>query len=88
MLDIDVYDQIEQHQIHSLPLDVLILDMNWHTKNGWTGYTFDSNLYPDYQSFLNEITEGFGLAIGANLHDADGIGAWEGLYQKAVNAIG
>ena len=87
MLDIEVYEQIEEHEIHSLPLDVLILDMNWHTKNDWTGYTFDSNLYPDYADFMAHITQKYKLAVGANLHDADGINSWENLYQAAVEAI-
>lgn len=86
MLDIDVLEQVEQHIVHSLPLDVLILDMNWHTKNDWTGYTFDTNLYPDYASFLEEI-QSLGLAIGANLHDASGINNWESLYTEAAQAI-
>lgn len=30
-----------------LPLDVFILDMDWHTKNDWTGYTFDAHLFPN-----------------------------------------
>jgi alpha-glucosidase (family GH31 glycosyl hydrolase) len=46
MTDNDVRDQIEEFREYSLPLDVLILDMNWHKKNDWTGYTFDSNLFP------------------------------------------
>ena len=87
MLDIDVFEQIEEHIIHSLPIDVLILDMNWHTKNDWTGYTFDSNLYPDYAGFLEEI-KSLNLAIGANLHDASGINSWETLFSQAVMAIG
>lgn len=86
MLDIDVFEQIDQHIIHSLPLDVLILDMNWHQKNDWTGYTFDKNLYPDYEFFLAEIQK-IGLAIGANLHDASGIHSWEGLFDTASDAI-
>ena len=86
MLDIDVYDQINAHLIHSLPLDVLILDMNWHRKNHWTGYTFDQNLYPDYARFLADI-KASGLNIGANLHDAQGIMNFETLYPEAVKAI-
>lgn len=40
-----VVDTFEQH---SLPLDVFVLDMNWHRKNDWTGtsnHTHASNLF-------------------------------------------
>ena len=32
-------DVVEAYEERSLPLDVLVLDMNWHTKHNWTGYT-------------------------------------------------
>lgn len=28
-------------------MDVCVIDMNWHQKLAWGGYTFDSNLFPD-----------------------------------------
>lgn len=45
-------DQIDQFRQYSLPLDVLILDMNWHKKNDWTGYTFDPHLFPSVDHFF------------------------------------
>jgi hypothetical protein len=26
-------------EAHDLPLDVLVIDMDWHTPDAWTGYT-------------------------------------------------
>jgi len=31
-------DSVEDFRSRSIPLDVLVLDMNWHKKNDWTGY--------------------------------------------------
>ena len=87
MTDNDVRDQIRQFEEYSIPLDVLVLDMNWHKKNGWTGYTFDPNLFPSVEHFFRFAKDELGLAVAANLHDADGINTWEDLFQKAATAI-
>jgi len=29
---------VAEYGERSVPLDVIVLDMNWHTKHGWTGY--------------------------------------------------
>ena len=47
--DINNYDIrhiVEDYASRSIPLDLFILDMDWHTKNDWTGYTFDARLFP------------------------------------------
>lgn len=55
--------------------------------NGWTGYSWNKNLFPDYKSFLKEIKK-FGLKITLNLHPADGIRWWEDQYEKMAKAVG
>ena len=35
---------VDEFESRALPLDVLVLDMNWHLKNDWTGYSFDERL--------------------------------------------
>jgi alpha-glucosidase (family GH31 glycosyl hydrolase) len=71
----------------SVPLDVLVLDMNWHTKNDWTGYTWDRQLYPYPQDTL-AFLKSKGLHSAANLHDADGIGYWEDTYKQMCSVMG
>lgn len=47
--DINNYDVrkiVEDYSSRAIPLDLFILDMDWHTKNDWTGYTFDARLFP------------------------------------------
>jgi alpha-glucosidase (family GH31 glycosyl hydrolase) len=31
-------DSVDDFRNRQLPLDILVLDMNWHTKDDWTGY--------------------------------------------------
>ena len=87
------YAEYEERQIiteylqHDIPLDVLVVDMDWHktfykllnngTKDpsgqgiGWSGYTFDDHLYPNYAKFLRWCKQ-LGLKNTLNLHPASG----------------
>lgn len=47
--------------------------MNWHLKNSWGGYTFDTNLFPNVTNALQWITQSNGLALSLNIHDDDGV---------------
>ena len=42
----DVMKIVDDYESRGLPLDVFVLDMDWHMKNGWTGWTFDKQLFP------------------------------------------
>ncbi len=55
--------------------------------NGWTGYTWNKNLFPDYKSFLRKI-EDKDLKITLNLHPADGIRWWEDCYENMAKVVG
>ena len=46
--------------------------MNWHTKEDWTGYTFDDSLFAEPKDLFDWL-HSKGLAVAANLHDADGV---------------
>ena len=65
-------DAINGLEKSNFPLDTFVFDMNWHLKPAWTGYTWDTNLYPDHLSLL-EFIHDRGIYIGANLHDAQGL---------------
>lgn len=71
----------------AIPLDTLVLDMNWHTKNSWTGFSWDRQLFPNPQDTL-AFFKSKGLRYLANLHDADGIGPWEDTYVNMCRAMG
>lgn len=75
----------EYHQ-HGFPLDVMVLDMDWH-REGWTGWSWNRELLPDAEDLLAWLHEQ-GLAVTLNLHPADGVGPHEDRYADYMRAIG
>lgn len=55
--------------------------------DGWTGYSWNTRLFPNYRKFLKEI-EKRDLKITLNLHPADGFRWWEDCYAEMANAMG
>ena len=86
-----------------IPIDVLIVDMDWHEtwglrkKNspkdeygqriGWTGYTWQKELFPSPKNFL-EWTEKEELKVALNLHPASGIQPYESVYEEFTKEYG
>lgn len=54
---------------------------------GWTGYSWNERLFPDYKKFLHEL-EKRNLKITLNLHPADGVRFWETQYTQMAQAVG
>ena len=71
---------------HDLPLDVLVLDMEWHTK-GWGGYDWERKLFPDPQRFLQDL-RAKGLKIACNLHPNSGVARGEAQFPAMAAALG
>ncbi len=60
----------------------------YHGKaDGWTGYSWNTDLFPDYKSFLRKIKDR-DLKITLNLHPADGIRYFEDMYEEMAKAMG
>ncbi len=85
-----------------IPLTVATIDMDWHlVKNvpkdagttmkwcvpGWTGYTFEKELFPDHKQFFRDLKDR-GLAVTMNLHPHDGIRYFEEQYEAMAEANG
>lgn len=75
-----------------IPLSVAVIDMDWHiTENpytsGWTGYTWNRDLFPDPARFLAAL-HARGLKTTLNLHPASGVGAHEEAYSAFCEAVG
>jgi alpha-glucosidase (family GH31 glycosyl hydrolase) len=77
----DVMDVVDAYEQRSLPLDVFVFDMNWHTKETWTGYSIDSTLLPDPVDTLSAL-HARGLATSMNIHDAQGLGSFETQFSR------
>ncbi|HPH94401.1 MAG TPA: glycoside hydrolase family 31 protein [Anaerolineaceae bacterium] len=78
---------------HEIPLAVCIVDMDWHItrtgnqSSGWTGYTWNDELFPDHQAFIHFL-HGLGLKTALNLHPADGVYPHEAAYPVMAQAVG
>lgn len=75
-----------EYRTHGFPLDVMVLDMDWH-KDGWTGWSWNRTLIPDPEQLLEWLHEE-GLAVTLNLHPADGVGPHEDRYGPFMRALG
>nr|WP_297764822.1 glycoside hydrolase family 31 protein [uncultured Butyrivibrio sp.] len=76
-----------------IPLSVAVIDMDWHVTevdpkygSGWTGYSWNKDLFPDYRRFLKKLHEN-GLSVTLNLHPADGIRAFEDMYEDVAKEL-
>ena len=54
---------------------------------GWTGYSWNTDLFPDYKSFLKELQQR-NLKVTLNLHPADGVRYFEDMYEEMATAMG
>jgi alpha-glucosidase (family GH31 glycosyl hydrolase) len=88
---------------HDVPLDVLVVDMDWHKsfglrwsmsrndasghRMGWSGYTWDNVYFPNPPGFLRWMHQQ-GLKVPLNLHPASGIQPWEQHYPEMARAMG
>ena len=54
---------------------------------GWTGYSWNKYLFPDYKGFLKKV-EDRDLKITLNLHPANGIRFFEDCYEEMASAMG
>lgn len=56
-------------------------------KLGWTGYSWNKDLFPDYKKFLGELQQR-NLKVTLNLHPADGVRFFEDMYPEMAEAMG
>ncbi len=101
--DNEFRDLVNNLRSVDIPIDVLIVDMDWHEtwglrkKNpakdaygqriGWTGYTWQEQLFPSPSNFL-KWTEREDLKVALNLHPASGVEPFETQYEAFVADYG
>lgn len=94
------YDEDEYKELilrferERIPFAVAVIDMDWHLVDidpsygsGWTGYTWNTELFPDPPAFL-EWLHRHGLKVALNVHPADGIRSYEKAYPKIAEEMG
>jgi len=75
-----------------LPLSVCVLDMDWHVTDneyhgGWTGWTWNRELFPDPEGFVDWLHEA-GLRTTLNIHPAEGVYPHEDAYPDIAEHMG
>lgn len=85
---------MDKFEKQNLPFTVAVIDMDWHLVDiderygsGWTGYTWNKELFPNPRRFLSRLHDK-GLHTTLNLHPADGVRAHEEMYQNMAEAMG
>lgn len=88
---LELMNRFEQEKI---PFSVAVLDMDWHLVDidpaigsGWTGYTWNRELFPDPERFLGKLHEK-NLKVSLNVHPADGVRKHEIMYPEMAKAMG
>ena len=88
--DRELRDLVSTFKSHSIPLDVLVIDMDWHYtesgRGGWTGYTWNRSLFPNPQGILKFIKDN-NLKITMNLHPASGIYDYEEKFSAMLKSL-
>jgi alpha-glucosidase (family GH31 glycosyl hydrolase) len=99
--DQEIEEIIRGFHENDTPLDVFVIDMDWHPifggkfaeldqsghSRGWTGYSWNKLLFPDPDKFLAKL-HADGLKTSLNLHPASGIQPWEDGYPAMARAMG
>lgn len=94
------YSQTEYQELISgleetgVPLSVAVIDMDWHLVDidpqygsGWTGYTWNRDLFPSPEELLAWL-HSQGLLVTLNDHPAGGIAAHEDPYVALAESLG
>ena len=101
--DTELQELVRGFQEHDIPLDVLVIDMDWHPTFGvkwwenkkdqsghtlgWTGYTWSKTYFPDPAAFLDWVHRQ-GLKATLNMHPASGVQPHEEAYPRMARAMG
>ena len=91
--DAEYRELVERFEREGIPLSVAVLDMDWHLVDieprhgsGWTGYTWNTDLFPDPLEFLKWLHDK-SLRVTLNVHPADGVRAHEKVYADMARAL-
>ena len=101
--DTEFEEIVRGFQEHDIPLDVLVIDMDWHPTFGvkwwenrkdqsghtlgWTGYTWNKIYFPEPTRFLDWVHKQ-GLQTTLNMHPASGVQPFEEQYAEIARAMG
>lgn len=83
---------VEDFEHHRIPLSICVVDMDWHVvdnphHSGWTGYTWNRELFPDPEGFFAFLHKR-GIRSSLNLHPRDGVHSHEEAYPQVARYMG
>lgn len=86
----ELMNRFEKEEV---PFSVAVVDMDWHLVDvdpkygsGWTGYTWNKDFFPDPKRFMEWLHKR-GMKITLNVHPADGVRAYEEMYEQMAEAL-
>jgi len=101
--DKEAVDLVDAFHSRGLPLDVFVLDLEWHRAYveewlkgtldqsgrgiGFHGYSWNRLLFPEPKYFYNEMHRR-GVSVGLNLHPSQGVQPHEDRYADMCHAMG
>ncbi len=87
-------DLVKRFESEDIPFSVAVIDMDWHYTDieakygsGWTGFTWNKDLFPNHIEFLDFLKK-HGMKATLNLHPAEGIAAHESSYKSIGLTMG
>ena len=85
---------IRKFEDKKIPFSVGVMDMDWHIVDvdpkygsGWTGYTWNKELFPNPKEFMSWLHE-HNLKVTLNVHPANGIQPFEECYLDMAKELG
>jgi alpha-glucosidase (family GH31 glycosyl hydrolase) len=92
--DAEYRELMERFDAAGIPFSVAVVDMDWHItdvdpaiSSGWTGYTWNRDLFPAPADFLGWL-HARGMRVCLNVHPADGVCRHEEAYERVATAVG
>ena len=95
--DYEIRDLMDHFRDFNIPIDVFIIDMDWHEMwnddvftgyhdqsgqvLGWTGYTWKKDFFPRPENLLKDLHD-YGVKTSLNIHPASGIQPYEEPYER------
>lgn len=85
---------MDKFKANHIPFSVAVIDMDWHLVDidpkygsGWTGYTWNKELFPNPKRFLDKL-HAYGMKTTLNVHPAEGVQAHEEMYKQIAEYMG
>jgi len=78
---------MDWHRVTDVPEDEYTCWPNMLNSKGWTGYSWNKELFPDYKRFLKWLHK-HNLHTTLNLHPAQGVRYFEDMYEQMCEAVG